>query len=77
MEIINLRKFKEPVELHITCRVCGKVYAVTVEKKDYEKYKNDEGFIQDIFPYLSAADRELLISQTCDDCWHELFDIEF
>lgn len=77
MEVFNLRKFKNPIELHITCRICGKVYIVTVEKEDYEKYKSGEGYIQDIFPYLSAADRELLISQTCDECWHEIFDVEF
>lgn len=77
MEVFDLRKFKNPIELHITCRICGKVYIVTVEKEDYEKYKSGEGYIQDIFPYLSAADRELLISQTCDECWHEIFDIEF
>ncbi len=77
MEIFDLRKFKNPIELHITCRICGKVYIVTVEKEDYEKYKSGEGYIQDIFPYLSAADRELLISQTCDECWHKMFDVEF
>lgn len=77
MEVFDLRKFKNPIELHITCRICGKVYIVTVEKEDYEKYKSGEGYIQDIFPYLSAADRELLISQTCDKCWHEIFDVEF
>lgn len=77
MEVFDLRKFKNPIELHITCRICGKVYIVTVEKEDYEKYKSGEGYIQDIFPYLSAADRELLISQTCDECWHKMFDVEF
>lgn len=77
MEVFDLRKFKNPIELHITCRLCGKVYIVTVEKEDYEKYKSGEGYIQDIFPYLSAADRELLISRTCDECWHEIFDVEF
>lgn len=77
MEVFDLRKFKNPIELHITCRICGKVYIVTVEKEDYEKYKSGEGYIQDIFPYLSAADRELLISRTCDECWHKMFDVEF
>ncbi len=77
METCYFRKFKNPVELHITCRLCGKVYTVTVEKSDYEKYQSGESYIQDIFPYLSPADRELLISQTCDECWHKMFDVEF
>jgi hypothetical protein len=29
--------------------------------------------IQDAMPYLSSAERELLISRTCDDCWKELY----
>jgi hypothetical protein len=77
METCYFRKFKNPIELHIPCRLCGKVYTITVEKEDYETYKSGMGYIQDIFPYLSAADRELLISQTCDECWHKMFDVEF
>jgi len=30
-------------------------------------------FIQDIFPNFSIGDRELIISNTCNTCWQELF----
>lgn len=29
--------------------------------------------IEDAFPHLTASERELLISQTCDDCWNRMF----
>ena len=28
---------------------------------------------QTAFPMLSASEREMLISATCDDCWTEMF----
>lgn len=40
---------------------------------DYIDWKDGKGYIQDLLPYLSAAQRELLISNTCDDCWGGLF----
>lgn len=73
MEIIDLRKFKDPVILQVTCRICKNTYLIKVERADYEKFEAGEGHVQDIFPYLSAADRELLISQTCGTCWDKLF----
>ena len=30
-------------------------------------------FAQDCFPYLTAGQRELMISNTCDDCWNKFF----
>jgi hypothetical protein len=29
---------------------------------------------QDAFPYLSATEREQLISHICPDCQHDIFD---
>lgn len=31
------------------------------------------GYIQDLMPTLTAGERELLISGTCDSCWKEMF----
>lgn len=73
MEIFDIRNFKDPVNIKVTCHICGKSYLITVERSDYELYASGKGHIQDIFPYLSPSDRELLISQTCRECWDEMF----
>ena len=33
--------------------------------------------IQDALPYLSASEREMLISGTCDDCWQKMFPVDY
>jgi hypothetical protein len=43
-----------------------------VEPDDYFAWK-DGKLIQEAFPYLSAGQRELLISNTCEKCWEKLF----
>ena len=37
-------------------------------------WKNDEGCIQDVLPYLSSGDRELLLSATCSKCFDKMFE---
>lgn len=61
------------LKLYIECVLCHKKYLVQVDSDAYYKWKNGEGFIQDLMPELSASDRELLISNTCDDCFDMLF----
>ena len=60
------------IELEIKCRMCGETHIVAAKEKDIVDWKNGM-LIQDAMPYLSASDRELLISKTCNDCFHELF----
>jgi len=56
----------------VSCRLCHEVHTLKVRPKDLEAY--DEGaHCQDAFPYLSADDRELLISRTCGKCWSKIF----
>lgn len=59
--------------LDVKCRFCYKDYYVFLMKKDYTNWVSGDGFIQDIMPYLSAGERELLISSTCSDCFDKLF----
>lgn len=54
------------------CSTCERTFDLKVEKEDFDKYTNG-AFVQDAFPYLSTADRELLISSTCGDCFDEMF----
>lgn len=65
--------FKNPMTLEVDCRVCGKTVNLVIEQEDFRKFKNHEGMVQDIFPYLDEDEREMLISGRCSDCWEKLF----
>ncbi len=54
------------------CPMCGKVHTVTVNKTDFERWQSGVS-IQSAFPYLSANEREILISGTCPKCWDSMF----
>lgn len=71
MVALNTQEFDTVLE--VECRLCGADHVIFVKNRDYISWMNRDGFIQDIMPYLSAADRELLISNTCGDCFNELF----
>ena len=44
------------------------------DREDMEAWVSGDKYIQEALPYLTAAERELLISQTCDNCWQEMYD---
>lgn len=68
---------KENLELDIKCVYCGNVYTVKgIKSSDYQSWKKSAGLIQDLMPYLSDADRELLLSSTCDECWKSMYNNE-
>lgn len=54
------------------CPFCGRANFIEVNEIDYLDY--DDGMkVQDAFPYLSADEREMLISGICPDCWNKMF----
>jgi len=55
------------------CPFCGKAHEVEVNEMDYLDWQ-DGALIQDVMPYLSAQEREHLISGICEDCWDKMFD---
>ena len=57
----------------VQCRQCGVVYNILANRDDIQDWLSGSGYIQDILGYLSAAERELLISGTCDVCWKSMF----
>jgi hypothetical protein len=60
--------------INVTCNHCGSVTNILVDVDDYLEWQSGTGrYIQDIFDYLSAAERELMISQTCGSCWNNLY----
>ena len=68
-----MHTFTNPFEVDFVCRICHKNVTVTVEAKDLERWKRRKTNIQDIFPYLSARERELFLSGICPDCYDDLF----
>tara|TARA_B100000519_G_C13841603_1_gene249864 strand:+ start:138 stop:431 length:294 start_codon:yes stop_codon:yes gene_type:complete len=67
-------KLSDPLdlELELECKYCDYEENISVHESDYISWHNGE-FIQDAFPYLTAGQRELMISNTCDDCWNRFF----
>lgn len=67
-------KLSDPLDLEfeLECKYCDYEENISVHESDYISWHNGE-FIQDAFPYLTAGQRELMISNTCDDCWQRFF----
>ena len=57
----------------IRCELCDKEQAIIADKNDILAWMTGEKYIQDALSYLSAADREMFISNTCGDCWDKLY----
>ena len=62
----------EEVTIVTRCPFCGKAQFIAVNEADYWDWQEGE-LAQNAFPYLSADDREALISGICRDCWEEMF----
>ena len=56
------------------CPFCGKAHEIAVNEMDYLDWQ-DGKLAQDAFPYLSASDREMLITGIDEDCWNGMFGI--
>ena len=68
--IIILRSLH--LELELECSYCDYEETITVHEADYIAWHNGE-YIQDVFSYLTAGQRELMLSNTCDTCWDKFF----
>lgn len=56
----------------VVCEECGEVFDIAVDFEDLLRWKAGE-LVQNAFPYLTPSERELLISQTCGDCWNQMY----
>lgn len=54
------------------CPFCGEEWSIAVSAVDFATWQEGE-LIQNAFPYLSAGERELLISGICTDCQKKIF----
>ena len=57
--------------LRVTCRECGKKVHIDVYAEDLIAWKEGKK-IQEAFHYLTVDEREILISETCGECFDKL-----
>lgn len=55
-----------------TCPFCGRQYTISVPTDDFIEWQCGE-LIQNAMPYLSAENREFLISGICRECQEKIF----
>ena len=61
-------------EVKVRCVLCKEEQTLLVNRDDWDMYNSpNRPHIQDIFPYLSPAEREMLISGVCETCWNKVF----
>ena len=58
---------------NVRCHLCSQEYNIIADRNDYEAWISGDKNIKDALSYLSAAERELLISKTCGSCWDEMW----
>jgi hypothetical protein len=62
-------------KLWATCNRCKDQVEMAVNVDDYTSWENGS-LIQDAMPYLSADEREVLISGVCGTCFDKMFGSE-
>lgn len=60
------------IYIETVCPFCGQSHEVAVYEDDYLRWCNGES-AQSVFPYLTANEREMLISGICPHCWENQF----
>lgn len=60
------------IEFKKTCPICGKQNTVKVHPASLMAYDNGAR-LQDAFPSLTPAEREIIKTGICQDCWDEMF----
>jgi len=58
----------------IDCAECERTFPVTADIDGFQRWIDGE-LIQRALPELSVEDRELLISQTCGECFTDMFEL--
>lgn len=67
-----MKKNLKDMTILTCCPFCGTETEIAVSASDYF-YWQEGKLAQDAFPYLSADERETLISGICPSCWKSMF----
>ena len=70
----KVEKMSDPMdmEFELQCMYCDYEETITIAEALYIAWHNGM-LIQDAFPFLTAGQRELMLSNTCDTCWNKFF----
>ena len=60
------------LEIECACDHCDHTENITIHEAGYIAWHNGD-LIQDVFSYLTAGQRELMIRSTCSDCWDMMY----
>lgn len=63
----------EQVTIQVTCTDCKETKTFQVSKSGYDRWVKGE-LIQNALPEVPFDEREILISQTCSQCFDKLFE---
>lgn len=59
------------IDIYVRCSMCGEDKSVNAPVEQYDQWAGGE-LVQNAFPQMPRADRELLISATCGACFATL-----
>lgn len=60
--------------IEMTCPFCGEHHKVLAKYEDYNRWLSGK-LIQNAMPYMSATEREQLISKICPNCQRYIFGV--
>lgn len=61
------------INLVCDCIRCKANHIMYVRDTDLDRYYNTNSLIQECFPYLSTAEREMMITGFCPACQEEIY----
>lgn len=68
-----MKENRKEVTIVTECPICHHANEVMVNEEDYFAWAFDGELVQSAFPYLSADEREMLVSGICPTCWDKMF----
>jgi len=58
--------------LGVKCPLCGESTIIVMRRDKYVRWNNDKELIQNVWPDLTAAQREIMITGLHDTCFQEV-----
>ena len=58
------------------CKKCGKTHKIEVDPVGFKKFEEGTTLIQDALPGLTTGQREMLLSQICEEYFDKMFEDE-
>ena len=68
-----MKENRKEITILTVCPICGHANEIAVNEEDYFDWAFDGVLVQNAFPYLSANEREMLVSGICPTCWEKTF----